>query len=84
MCHPEGMDCRTCRRGAAEGAPEAPAAPVAIAKCASYDADLPAALEAMFDRLGGLGRIVKGKTVTVKLNLTGSPGLRFQGTALRA
>ena len=65
-----------------KGAPEAPAAPVAIGKCASYDADLPAALETMFDRLGGLGRLVKGKTVTVKLNLTGSPGLRFQGKAL--
>jgi uncharacterized protein (DUF362 family) len=36
----------------------------------------------MFDQLGGLGRMVRGKTVTVKLNLTGSPGLRFQGRAL--
>jgi uncharacterized protein (DUF362 family) len=36
----------------------------------------------MFDQIGGLGRIVKGKTVTVKLNLTGSPGQRFQGKPL--
>ncbi len=31
---------------------------------------------------GGLGRIVKNKTVTIKVNLTGSPGLRFQGKPL--
>jgi uncharacterized protein (DUF362 family) len=36
----------------------------------------------MFDQLGGLGRIVKNKTVTIKVNLTGSPGLRFQGKPL--
>ena len=36
----------------------------------------------MFDQLGGLERIVRGKTVTIKLNLTGSPGLRFQGKPL--
>lgn len=28
-------------------------------------------LETMFDQLGGLGRLVKGKTVAIKLNLTG-------------
>ena len=60
-------------------AKEAPAAPVAIARAASYDADLAAILSAMFDQLGGLGRIVRGRTVTIKLNLTGSPALRFQG-----
>ena len=64
---------------AAQGAP---AAPVAIAQCPSYDADLVAPLNTMFDQLGGLGRIVRGKTVTVKLNLTGSPGLRFAGKPL--
>jgi uncharacterized protein (DUF362 family) len=36
----------------------------------------------MFDQIGGLGRLVKGKTVTVKLNLTGSPGLRVEGRPL--
>ena len=63
-------------------APNAPAAPVAIAKCASYDDDVTAKLAAMFDQLGGLDRIVRGKTVTIKLNLTGSPGLRIQGKPL--
>jgi uncharacterized protein (DUF362 family) len=63
-------------------APNAPAAPVAIAKCASYDEDVTAKLAAMFDQLGGLAPIVRGKTVTIKLNLTGSPGLRFMGKPL--
>ncbi len=30
----------------------------------------------MFDQLGGLGRLVKGKTVAVKINLTGMPSYR--------
>jgi uncharacterized protein (DUF362 family) len=61
----------------------APAKTVAVAKCASYDdAEVLANLTRMFDQLGGLGKIVANKTVTVKLNLTGSPGLRFQGRPL--
>ena len=63
------------------GAPEAPAAPVAIGKCASYDEDVTANLAAIFDRLGGIGKLVRNKTVTVKVNMTGSPGQRFQGKA---
>ena len=63
-------------------APNTPAAPVAIAKCTSYDDDVTAKLSALFDQLGGLDRIVRGKTVTVKLNLTGSPGLKFMGKPL--
>jgi len=62
-----------------KAAPSAPAAPVAIAKCASYSDDVTAPLAAMFDQLGGLDRLVRGKTVTVKLNLTGSPALRIEG-----
>jgi uncharacterized protein (DUF362 family) len=61
--------------------PEAPTAPVSIAKCASYDEDVQAKLATMFDQLGGLERLVRNKTVTVKLNMTGSPGQRFQGLA---
>ena len=59
-----------------------PARPVAIAKCASYNEDVTARLAAMFDQLGGLDRIVRNKTVTIKLNMTGSPGLRFMGRPL--
>jgi uncharacterized protein (DUF362 family) len=36
----------------------------------------------MFDQLGGLGRIVNNRTVTIKVNLTGSPSTRFQGKPL--
>jgi len=67
---------------ALKAAPDAPTAPVSIAKCASYNGDVTATLGTMFDQLGGLDRIVKGKTVTIKLNLTGSPGLRLQGRPL--
>jgi uncharacterized protein (DUF362 family) len=62
-----------------KAAPDAPAAPVAIAKCASYDQDVTAHLATLFDQLGGLDRMVRGKTVTVKLNMTGSPALRVDG-----
>jgi len=70
--------------GAALKAAGAPAEPVSVARCASYDEDVAAILARMFDQLGGLGRLVSGKTVTIKLNLTGSPGLRFQGRPLGA
>ena len=60
----------------------APAPPVAIARCQSYDEDLATILGSMFDQLGGLPKLVGGKTVTIKLNLTGSPALRFQGRPL--
>ena len=39
-------------------------------------------MDAMFTQLGGLEGVVRNKTVTVKLNLTGSPALKFQGRAL--
>lgn len=60
----------------------APAMPVSIAKASSYNDDMTAILGRMFDQLGGLEGKVKNKTVTIKLNLTGSPALKFQGKAL--
>ena len=56
---------------------EPPTAPVAIARCRSYGAELLPTMEKMFDQIGGLGRIVKGKTVAIKVNLTGSPKMRL-------
>ena len=56
---------------------EAPAAPVALARCDSYGAEVLPTLKKMFDQIGGLGRLVKGKTVAIKLNLTGNPDLRL-------
>src|SRR5690348_7565299 len=47
-------------------------AKVAIASCKTYGPEVRAALDHCFDQLGGLGSLVKGKTVAVKLNLTGT------------
>ena len=47
----------------------APTAPVAVAKCSNYGADLLPTLQKMFDQLGGLERIVRNKTVAIKVNL---------------
>jgi uncharacterized protein (DUF362 family) len=69
--------------GLVRAATTPPAKTVAIARCAAYnDSDIVANLNTMFDQLGGLPRLVRNKTVTVKLNLTGSPGLRFEGRPL--
>jgi uncharacterized protein (DUF362 family) len=48
-----------------------PTARVSVARCSSYDEDLAAKLKTMFDQIGGIGKLVKGKTVAIKLNLTG-------------
>jgi uncharacterized protein (DUF362 family) len=84
------MQCRHTRRqwlttaaGALTGAwlaraAQAPTAPVAVSRCRTYDsAELVPALQTMFDELGGLGRLVKGKTVAIKINLTGAPTYRI-------
>jgi len=57
---------------------DAPAARVAIGRSKTYEpAELVPAMQKMFDQLGGLGRLVKGKTVAIKINLTGSPTYRL-------
>src|SRR5260370_20531714 len=59
-------------------AASAPALPVAVAKCTTYEtAELVPTLSKMFDQLGGLGRLVNGKTVGIKVNLTGDPTYRL-------
>ena len=56
----------------------APATRVTVAKCQAYDPGvLVATLDRMFDQLGGLGRMVKDKTVAIKINLTGAPTYRL-------
>jgi len=57
----------------------APTAPVAIARCPAYGPGVTTALAGMFDQLGGLTRLVKGKTVAIKLNVTGSATERLYG-----
>ncbi|MGD0579441.1 MAG: DUF362 domain-containing protein [Bryobacteraceae bacterium] len=63
-------------RKAAAFNPQAPSAPVSIARCGSYGAELTPTLGRMFDRLGGLGKLVAGKTVALKLNMVGSARMR--------
>lgn len=59
-------------------AAQSPTAPVAVSRCKTYNpSELLPALETMFDQLGGLGRLVKGKTVAIKINLTGAPTYRL-------
>jgi len=47
-------------------------AKVAIVNCRSYGPEVRSAMQQCFDLLGGIGSLVKSKTVTVKLNLTGT------------
>jgi uncharacterized protein (DUF362 family) len=49
-----------------------PNAKVAIVSCRTYGPEVRPALEKCFDLLGGIGSLVKNKTVTVKLNMTGN------------
>ena len=57
--------------------PAAPAEPVSVAKVRTYDEDLTAQFRKMFDHIGGIDNQVKGKTVGIKVNLTGDG--RFPG-----
>ena len=62
------------RTGSLRAEAKAPTAPVSIARCEDYDsATLLARLETMTDQLGGLQKLVAGKAVAVKVNLTGHP-----------
>ncbi len=48
-----------------------PSARVAVGTCTDYGPQLAGVLDTMFDQLGGLEKLVRGKTVAVKINLTG-------------
>jgi uncharacterized protein (DUF362 family) len=51
-----------------------PVSTVAMARCRAYDAKIYNTIKKLADQCGGLGKVVKGKTVALKLNLTGNPG----------
>ena len=58
----------------------APSLPVAIGRCASYEPQVVAAqLGKALDSIGGIEKLVAGKTVTIKLNLTGGPRRKLGG-----
>src|SRR5262249_7904130 len=52
---------------------------VAIVPCRAYGTEVHAALKQSFDLIGGIDSLVKNKTVTVKLNLTGTNFTPFLG-----
>ncbi len=60
----------------------APTAPVAVARCTTYGPQVMTTLAGMFDQLGGIEKLVRGKTVAVKINVTGSPPEFFHGLPL--
>jgi uncharacterized protein (DUF362 family) len=57
-----------------------PASPVSLVACRTYgDAEIRAALAKSFDLIGGLNHRVAGKSVTIKVNLTGQEFSPFMG-----
>lgn len=50
---------------------QAPGGRVAIGMCREYNGQVRDVLSTMFDQLGGLQGLVRGKTVAIKLNMTG-------------
>ncbi len=51
---------------------KAPSSPVAIQRCESFEPQVfRKKLDTALDLIGGIGSLVQGKTVTVKINLTG-------------
>lgn len=51
---------------------DAPATSVAIVRCRTYD-NFTNSLASGFDQIGGIQKLVRGKTVALKVNLTGNP-----------
>ena len=58
-------------RPALASALKAPASRVAIGQCTEYNRQVTDVLATMFDQLGGLDKLARGKTVAIKLNMTG-------------
>ncbi|HEY1648559.1 MAG TPA: DUF362 domain-containing protein [Terracidiphilus sp.] len=50
-----------------------PATRVAVGMCPEYNRQVVDVLSTMFDQLGGIDGLVRGKTVAIKLNMTGGP-----------
>ena len=51
---------------------DTPASSVSITRCRAYG-DFSTSLARGFDRIGGIDKLVRGKTVALKVNLTGNP-----------
>jgi uncharacterized protein (DUF362 family) len=57
---------------------QAPASRVAIGLCPEYNRQVYDVLSTMFDQLGGIDSLVRGKTVAIKLNMTGPTSLKLE------
>jgi len=65
-------DAAIAAASSAEKPRNAPSAPVAIQRCESFEPPVfRKKLDAALDLIGGIGNLVRGKTVTIKINLTG-------------
>jgi len=51
----------------------APPGTVSIVRCKTYGSEFTTQLSTAFDQIGGISSLVRGKTVALKLNLTGNP-----------
>ncbi len=49
----------------------APAGRVAVGKCAEYGPGVTSTMATLFDQLGGVDQLVRGKTVAIKINMVG-------------
>jgi len=68
-------DARAAQRQLPDRSATAPCLPVAIQHATSYDPQpLRQTLDRALDLIGGIRKLVEGKTVTVKINVTGGPG----------
>lgn len=74
------LETETPPLGVEDRSARAPTAPVAIERCLDFDVNhLAAALESLFDKIGGIEKLVRGKTVTVKMNTTGVGRQKLRG-----
>jgi uncharacterized protein (DUF362 family) len=51
-----------------------PTSRVAVGLCPEYNHQVVDVFSTLFDQLGGIDSLVRGKTVAIKLNMTGGPG----------
>lgn len=60
-----------------------PTAPVAVGRCQDYNPQqVRATLAKLFDQIGGVDRVVRGKSVVIKLNMTGKATDHLRGMPL--
>ena len=57
---------------------QAPAGRVAVGVCPEYNHQVVEVLAKLFDQIGGIDKMVRGKTVAVKINMTGGPTQRLR------